>query len=498
MIQHSPETAATPSYTQVFKTNGVPDYTFVEPSRWSTLLSNLGTPGRGLVIEGPSGIGKTTAVKKALAQLGRADTAQILSARRKNDVDLIELLPEMEEFGVVVVDDFHRLEDELRGQLADLVKVLADEEDEASKLVIVGINRAGDTLIKHASDVGNRLDVIRMEAELSPKIDEMISKGEAALNISIQARNGIIDGAHGSFSLAQLLCNEACAEANISTTTKETTEVLIPYPTVRRRVVDREKARFDTIFTNFARGNKFRPGGRAPYLQILRWLQDANSWTISLDEEMRRHPTSRASVNVVLKNGYLANLLETPNIASVIHLDSLTNILGIEDPQAAFYLRNLDLAEFAKRIGFRKIDFQTSYDVALSFAGEDRSFAQALNDQLEDRGLTVFYDLTEQARILGEDLEKFFRPIYGADADFVVAILGRQYGTKRWTRFESESFSDRFDQGHVIPVWSTDVPEVAWDTTHKRGGATFDPNGGMVDQASDIADIIAEKVTGSR
>ena len=145
MIQHSPETAATPSYTQVFKTNGVPDYTFVEPSRWSTLLSNLGTPGRGLVIEGPSGIGKTTAVKKALAQLGRADTAQILSARRKNDVDLIELLPEMEEFGVVVVDDFHRLEDELRGQLADLVKVLADEEDEASKLVIVGINRAACT-----------------------------------------------------------------------------------------------------------------------------------------------------------------------------------------------------------------------------------------------------------------------------------------------------------------------------------------------------------------
>ena len=65
----------------------------------------------------------------------------------------------------------------------------------------------------------------------------------------------------------------------------------------------------------------------------------------------------------------MRNSWETPNIASVIHLDSLTNILGIEDPQAAFYLRNLDLAEFAKRIGFRKIDFQTSYDVALSFAG---------------------------------------------------------------------------------------------------------------------------------
>jgi hypothetical protein len=181
-----------------------------------------------------------------------------------------------------------------------------------------------------------------------------------------------------------------------------------------------------------------------------------------------------------------------------MHLDTLTNVLSIEDPQAAFFLKNLDMAEFAKRIGFRKIDFATAYDVALSFAGEDRDFAQALNDQLEDRGLTVFYDHAEQARILGEDLERFFAPIYGADADFVVAVLGPTYGTKRWTRFESDAFSERFDHGHVIPVWSTQVPEVVWDRSRERGGVVFDPDDDIRAQASSIAELIADKVTSGR
>ena len=59
-----------PYLEEVFKTNGVPTHTFVEPVEYRDLLLNLRTPGRGLVIEGPSGIGKTTAVETALKQLG--------------------------------------------------------------------------------------------------------------------------------------------------------------------------------------------------------------------------------------------------------------------------------------------------------------------------------------------------------------------------------------------------------------------------------------------
>ena len=53
----------------VFKVTGVPTYTFVRPSEYNRLQVALRTPGRGVVVEGPSGIGKSTAVTKAQTSL---------------------------------------------------------------------------------------------------------------------------------------------------------------------------------------------------------------------------------------------------------------------------------------------------------------------------------------------------------------------------------------------------------------------------------------------
>jgi hypothetical protein len=44
----------------VFVLSGIPQHTFVQPVEYTRLLVALKTPGRGVVIEGPSGIGKTS------------------------------------------------------------------------------------------------------------------------------------------------------------------------------------------------------------------------------------------------------------------------------------------------------------------------------------------------------------------------------------------------------------------------------------------------------
>lgn len=494
MVQTLGMIDSTVGLEQIFKIGGVPDVTFVRPSRWSTLLINLRTPGRGLVVEGPSGIGKTTAVKKALAELGRAGDAQVLSGRRPRDVELIELLPTTEDFGLVVVDDFHVLDDGLRNQLADLLKALADDEATGSKLVIIGINRAGDTLIRHAPDVANRLDILRFEVEPADKVSEMIRLGEEALGVQLQARDQVVEAADGSFYIAQLLCHELCADAGILTSQPEPVQVATPFSRVKRLVLTRQEQRFEATITKFARGNKFRPGGRAPYVQILRWLQTSQTWSIDLPEEMALHRAARASVNVVLKNGYLATLVADPDVSTILHLDPLTKVLSIEDPQVVFYLKNLDVNAFAKKVGFRKVDHLTEYDVALSFAGEDRAFARSLNDYLVDADLSVFFDETEAGRILGEDLEAFFGPIYESEADYVVAVLGPKYGVKRWTRFESDAFKDRFDKGEVLFVWSRELPQTVWDASRERGGFEYDPAAPLDPQAQKLAGQIAERV----
>ena len=48
----------------------------------------------------------------------------------------------------------------------------------------------------------------------------------------------------------------------------------------------------------------------------------------------------------------------------------------------------------------------TKYDIALSFAGEDRAYAEALAEALKEKHLKVFYDKWEKPLLRGE------RPIF--------------------------------------------------------------------------------------
>jgi MoxR-like ATPase len=98
----------------------------VEREDFELLKLALAQPGRGVVIEGPSGVGKTTAIEKAIEDL-QTDTfesknklsIQILRARDPEDVLKLQTLRQWHQ-GTIVVDDFHRLELALRKDLVDL------------------------------------------------------------------------------------------------------------------------------------------------------------------------------------------------------------------------------------------------------------------------------------------------------------------------------------------------------------------------------------------
>ena len=426
--------------------------------------------------------------------MGIPSEVTILSARKVQDLEYIELLPELRTFGTVLVDDFHVLDDSMRARIADLLKSLADREESGSKLIVVGINRAGDSLIKHAPDLSNRLDTIRFEIEPDEKVHDLITRGERALNVSLTARASVVEGAQGSFSLAQLLCHELCIQADILERPASETTVATLYPAVRRRVHERQERRFGEAVRKFVRGPRFRPSGRAPYVHVLRWLTDSEKWAIDVHEEVRRHPSERASVGQVVEKGYLDRLTGEGDIPSILHYDAATGVLSVEDPQLIFYLRNLDWPDFIRRVGFTRVDVAQPYDFALSFAGEDRTFAERLKDHLEDQEATVFYDLNEQHRIIAANLQDFLAPIYQSNATYVIAILGPRFGEKRWTNFESENFRPRIDKGEVIPIWSTEAPPTAFDKTREIGGCSFDPHGDLDAQARGIADLCVRKL----
>jgi hypothetical protein len=148
---------------EVFKTSGVPTVTFVEPQNFHLIKLALKQPGVGVVIEGPSGIGKTTALKKALEEVNPEDKGvkvKNLSARKPQDLPYIETIQQWHN-GIAIIDDFHRLEVTLQEQLVDYLKYLADNEL-PKKLIIVGIPSTGKRLVNFSFDVATRVKFLNL------------------------------------------------------------------------------------------------------------------------------------------------------------------------------------------------------------------------------------------------------------------------------------------------------------------------------------------------
>lgn len=489
-----------PRLDEVFKVSGIPTFTFVEPTEYPSILHNLRTPGRALVIEGPSGIGKTSAVENALRSLGLSGSVTKLSARKPRDVVYIEGLPDLGGVGIVIVDDFHRLAPLTRSRLADYIKTLADEESDSTKVVIVGINNAGKNLVGFASDLVNRIDVIKFETNSDEKLHTLLQKGEDALNISIPVVDDIIRNAQGSFYIAQMLASETCKAANILGRQPTPTPISnLSFEGIKANVWDRLAQVFRDRCERFSQGTKMRREGRAPYLHILRWLGEGTEWTLSLRDSMRRHPELSGSVGQVVKQGYLRDLINSnTELGEVLHFDQTSEQITIEDPQFLFFIRNIPWRQFASDVGFLGIDFPYKYDFALSFAGEDREVAEAIFRSLQEEQVEVFYDKNEQHRILASSVEDYLRPIYQSEARFVVVLLGPSYPKKVWTKFESDAFKARVGRGAVIPIWFSSAPPGIFDVTLQFGGLYFDTGLPMPPQIAEITRTIVAKLGETR
>ncbi|WP_233851222.1 hypothetical protein [Paraburkholderia sp. HD33-4] len=395
---------------EVFKRSGLPTYTFVEPTEYNKLLVSVRTPGRGTIVEGPSGIGKTTSVLRIVDSLTQTQVMKV-SGRNPDDFDLIAALPEMKDIGIVVIDDFHRLPEEIKHSLADYIKLLADKEDVGSKLIIVGINKAGQSLLNYASDLTGRIDTIQFEANPENKVEELISLGEAALNVKINIKREIIEEAQGSFHLAQMLCQETCIEEGILEERDTEQETKTSMEVIRERILVELAKSFFEKAKLFATGPRLRKEGRAPYFFLLYWLGQAREWSINVTDEIKRNPEHRGSVGQIVDKGYLSDhIAKNSDLQEVIHFDVKTKELSIEDPKFVYYLRNLLWSKFCERVGYNSIQFDSQYDFALSFAGADRPVAEKLFTYLTERELSVFYDHNEQHRILASNVEDYLGP----------------------------------------------------------------------------------------
>jgi hypothetical protein len=228
---------------------------------------------------------------------------------------------------------------------------------------------------------------------------------------------------------------------------------------------------------------------------MLRWLAESDDWSLQLDQALAQHPDHRGSVGQVIDKGYLQEYLQAnPQLQDVIHYDPSTRMLGIEDPKFLYFLRNLIWNKFARQVGFISTEFQGRYDFALSFAGTDRDVAEAMYNRLSENELAVFYDRSEQHRILASNVEDYLAPIYRSEAQFIVALMGPDYPKRIWTKFESEQFKQRFGKKGVIPIWFAGLQMGMFDESSRVGGITFDRSLDFDAQIDDICKLLLKKL----
>lgn len=111
------------------------------------------------------------------------------------------------------------------------------------------------------------------------------------------------------------------------------------------------------------------------------------------------------------------------------------------------------------------IGSQVEYEVALSFAGEDRQYAEDLAALLVERGVRVFYDAYETAGLWGKDLYQHLQSIYRDRARFCVVMISSSYASKLWTRHElkqAQARAFRECREYILPLRldDTEVPGI--------------------------------------
>jgi hypothetical protein len=137
----------------------------------------------------------------------------------------------------------------------------------------------------------------------------------------------------------------------------------------------------------------------------------------------------------------------------------LEKIVAGEEQVCATYLTLL-------RRFYQEEPMTFAFDVALSFAGEQRSDVEQVANCLKAAGLNVFYDVDQQADLWGKDLYVHLSDVYQNQARYCIIFASKEYREKNWTNHERQNAQARAlrEKGneYILPVRfdDTEIPGI--------------------------------------
>ncbi len=95
------------------------------------------------------------------------------------------------------------------------------------------------------------------------------------------------------------------------------------------------------------------------------------------------------------------------------------------------------------------------YDVALSFAGEDRPYVEKVARLLKAKNIKVFYDNFNKVELWGNNLIDHLGEVYSQRSRFIVMFISKHYAEKEWTNHERKFAQERafkLKKNCILPV----------------------------------------------
>lgn len=95
------------------------------------------------------------------------------------------------------------------------------------------------------------------------------------------------------------------------------------------------------------------------------------------------------------------------------------------------------------------------YDVALSFAGEDRAYVEKVAEDLNAKGVRIFYDEFEKVNLWGKNLYEHFIDVYQTRARYSVIFVSKDYKNKVWSKHEHKAVQARAlseNREYILPA----------------------------------------------
>lgn len=133
---------------------------------------------------------------------------------------------------------------------------------------------------------------------------------------------------------------------------------------------------------------------------------------------------------------------------------------------------------------------EKQFDVALSFAGEDRKYVEEVASNLREMGIKVFYDKYELVTLWGKNLYDHLQDVYQNKAKYTVMFISKYYAKKVWTNHERKSAQAKAfisNKEYILPVKfdETEIPGLLQTIGYINAGEY---------SAIELAQLIKQKV----